>query len=68
MWKPSKRSYANSADPDQVPHNATSDQCLHCLLTGQKVQNRPDTPKITNGLVQCIVEESTSIQWVKVVF
>ena len=23
---------ANSADPDQTPHNATSDQGLHCLL------------------------------------
>ena len=25
--------YANSADPDQTPHNATSDQTLDCLLT-----------------------------------
>ena len=24
---------ANSADPDQMPHNAASDQGLHCLLT-----------------------------------
>ena len=32
-------------------------------LTGQ---NRPDTPKMTNGLIQHItVEESTNIQWVK---
>ena len=25
--------YANSADPDQTPQNAVSDQGLHCLLT-----------------------------------
>ena len=24
--------YAKSADPDQTPHNAASDQDLHCLL------------------------------------
>ena len=24
---------ANSEDPDQKPHNAVSDQGLHCLLT-----------------------------------
>ena len=49
-----------------------SDQCLHCLLTGFPIknrmlsQNRPDTPKMKNGLFQPIaVEESTSIQWVK---
>ena len=24
---------ANSADPDQTPHDAASDQGLHCLLT-----------------------------------
>ena len=47
-----------------------SDQGLHCLQTGfsiknrKKRQNKPDTPKIINGLVQYIaVEESTSIQW-----
>ena len=25
---------ANSADPDQTPHNMASDQGLYCLLTG----------------------------------
>ena len=25
--------WANSADPDQTPHNVVSDQDLHCLLT-----------------------------------
>ena len=30
------------------------------------MKNRPDTPKMTNGLIQHIkVEESTSTQWVK---
>ena len=33
-WKPVKGSKANSADPDQTPHNVTSDEGLHCLLTG----------------------------------
>ena len=32
--KPVKGSKANSADPDQMPHNVASDQGLHCLLTG----------------------------------
>ena len=55
-----------------MPHGVASDQGLHCLLTGFsiknriKTKNRPDTPKMTNGLVQHItVEEFTSIQWVK---
>ena len=30
------------------------------------MKNRPDTPKMTNGLIQHIkVEESTSTRWVK---
>ena len=52
-----------------------SDQCLQCLLTGFSIENRikatyrPDTFKMTNGLVQhIIVEESTSTQWVKLHF
>ena len=54
-----------------MPHNVASDQGLHCSLTGFsikkriKVTNRPNTPKMTNGLIQhIIVEETTSIQWV----
>ena len=69
---PVNDSQANSADPDQTPHNVASDQGLQCLLTGFCIKNRikatirPDTPKMTNRLVQHItVEESTSIQWVK---
>ena len=31
---------ANSADPDQTPQNAASDQGLHCLLTGISIRNR----------------------------
>ena len=46
-----------------MPHNVASDQGLHCLLTGFSIkneyrqQNRPDTPKMTNGLVQHITVE-----------
>ena len=29
---------ANSADPDQMPQNAASDQCLHNLLKSQEVK------------------------------
>ena len=29
---------AISADPDQTPQNAASDQALHCLLTLQEVK------------------------------
>ena len=49
---------ANSAEPDKRPH-VVSDQGLHCLLIEFFInikknlrQNRPDTPKMTNGLVQ----------------
>ena len=52
-----------------MPHNVASDQGLHCLLTGFSIKyrikatNKPDIPKMTNGLVQHItVEESISIQ------
>ena len=31
---------ANSADPDQMPQNAASDQGLHCLLKLQEVDIR----------------------------
>ena len=55
-----------------MPHNVASDLGLHCWLTGFSITNRikatirPDTPKMTNGLIQHItVEESISIQWVK---
>ena len=55
-----------------MTHNIVSDQGLHCLRTGISIKNRikvkknrPDTPKMTHGLVQHItVEESTSIQLV----
>ena len=30
---PKRCTKANSGDPDQTPHNAASDQGLHCLLT-----------------------------------
>ena len=73
--KPSIESGANSADPDQTPHHVASGQGLQCFATCNRIfhqkmnksdKNRPDTSKMTNGLVQHItVEESTSIQWVK---
>ena len=31
-----QRTLANSADPDQMPQNAASDQGLHCLLKLQE--------------------------------
>ena len=31
--------YANGADPVQMPQNAASDQGLHCLLTEISMQN-----------------------------
>ena len=39
-WKSVKGSEANSADPDQMPHNVASDQDLHCLITGLSIRNR----------------------------
>ena len=55
-----------------MQHNLASDQGLLCLLTessikNKKQQNRPDTPKMTNGLVLHIsLKECTNIQSVKV--
>ena len=33
LGNPKRDTQANSADPDQMPHNAASDQGLHCLLS-----------------------------------
>ena len=67
-WKPVKGSWANNADPAQTPHNVGSDLRQQCLLkvfpskNKIKATKRPDTSKMTNGLVQRItVEESTSM-------
>ena len=38
-WKSVKGSLANSADPDQMPHNVASDHGLHCLLTEVSIKN-----------------------------
>ena len=35
-----KVSLANSADPDQMPHNVASDQALQCLLTEFSIKHR----------------------------
>ena len=32
IWTGAFGTFANSADPDQTPQNAASDQGLHCLL------------------------------------
>ena len=36
----------NSADPDQSPQDAASDQGLHCLLTGISIKNMAKMKKI----------------------
>ena len=43
---PKRGTQANSADPDQIPDNAASDQGLHCLLTRTKqtLKITPNTP------------------------
>ena len=50
-------------------HNVASNQANRIFHQNRiKASNRPDTPKMTNGLVQHItVEEFTSIQWVKTI-
>ena len=45
--KPVKGSEANSADPDQMPHNVASDQGLQCLLLGFSIKNRIKATKWT---------------------
>ena len=37
---PKRGTLANSADPDQMPHDVASDQGLHCLLTGFFIKNK----------------------------
>ena len=44
-WKSLKGPEANSADPDQTPHNVASDQDLHCLLTGFSIKNKINVTK-----------------------
>ena len=61
---------ANSADPDQMPQNAASDQGLHHLLTGVSIRNKNEkvrqTPLTGNGLTQLIrMAESTKHIWVQ---
>ena len=41
-----KGSRANSADPDQTPHNVASDQVLHCLLTGFSMKQEYESDKV----------------------
>ena len=51
----------NSANQDQTPHLAASNQGLHCLLTEfsiniwEKIKIPPNTPKFGNGLVLLIL-------------
>ena len=55
--KPVLETYANRADPVQMPLNAASDQGLHYLLTTISMQNSvrmktgTRTPKNLNGLI-----------------
>ena len=71
-YKPSVQ--ANSADPDQTPQNATSDQDVHCLLTNCsikiriKMENTTQHPLKRNGLVQLISKRNSirlKCKWVK---
>ena len=72
---PKRGTQANSADPDQMSHNAVSDQGLQCLLTAIFAKTQinlkkitPNTPKVANGLFQYIrVENSTRLQWVNII-
>ena len=54
---------ANSADPDQSPHNVVSNQDLHCLLSECSVKIKkkkekisPNTPKIGRRIILLITE------------
>ena len=40
VCRPLKAQLAHSADPDQTPQNAASDQCLHCLQIVQQFFSR----------------------------
>ena len=41
--------YAKSADPDQTPQIAASDQDLHCVLTGISMQNTEKVKMFTSS-------------------
>ena len=47
IWKHVKEFYADSADPDQMPHNVASGLGLHCLLRGFSIENRIKVTKYT---------------------
>ena len=58
--------YANSANPDQTPHNVASDQGLHCLLT----ENITEIWIKMKNSICCFVKEriqSEHITWHKTV-
>ena len=46
--KPVKGSQVNSVDPDQMLHNAVSDQSLQCLQTGFSIKKQNKSYKIDN--------------------
>ena len=39
IYKTWTETFENSADPDQTPQNAVSDQDLHCLLKSKEVKD-----------------------------
>ena len=64
--------YANSADPDQIPHSVVSDQGLHCWLTEYSIKFEK---KMKNTTLQPLIQkwtgpteksrDSIPLKWVK---
>jgi len=70
-----KNALANSVDPDETPHDASSHQGLRCLLKGISVRNILnkeihilDIPNFGNKFIQFRrMGESTRHTWVKTI-
>ena len=67
------RTSAYSAEPDQTPQNAASDQGLHCLLTKLSISKHtkilPNIPRIGNGLLLLIwVGKPIRLEYLKTLY
>ena len=60
---PTAATYANSADPDQTPQNAASDQSLHCFLTGISNRSRIKMKKVHQPPIKLEMDSSNWYGW-----
>ena len=50
--------FANSGDPDQMPHSAASDLGLHCLLVTLLVISKLQWVKVSHSREKILISEA----------